>query len=346
MSDISNELYDCRTAIPGKTYNLYDLAKWKNGLAFKKIDFSDSGIPVIKIAELNSGIGPTTAYTKGTYSEEVHLFRGDMVFSWSGNPQTSIDVFWFPLDEGWLNQHIFKVTPYENIVLKEYLYYLMKSLKPVFTTIASNKQTTGLGHVTISDLKELKVTIPDLEMQRRIVELIKPFDDKINKNNEIEDNLLEQSKVLYKAWFIDFELFDGEMPSDWHDGTVEEIIELHDSKRKPLSGREREMMDKIYPYYGATSIMDYVDDYIFDGVYLLLGEDGSVINLEGYPILQYVFGKFWPNNHAHIITGKNGYSVEMLYLLFSMTNVQNIVTGAVQLKISQQNLKKVEAVIP
>ena len=65
-----------------------------------------------------------------------------------------------------------------------------------------------------------------------------------------------------------------------------------------------------------------------------------------YPILQYVFGKFWPNNHAHVITGKKGFSVEMLYLLFSLTNVQSIVTGAVQLKISQQNLKTVEVVIP
>lgn len=136
------------------------------------------------------------------------------------------------------------------------------------------------------------------------------------------------------------------MPDDWHCGTVDEIIELHDSIRKPLSGNERDKLEKIYPYYGATSIMDYVDDYLFDGIYLLLGEDGSVIDAEGYPILQYVFGKFWANNHAHIITGKNGFSVEELYLLFSLTHVQDIVTGAVQLKISQQNLKKVEAIIP
>ena len=158
--------------------------------------------------------------------------------------------------------------------------------------------------------------------------------------------LSEQAKILYKEWFIDFGPFEGEMPGDWHLGTVEEIIELHDSKRKPLSGRQRDDMEKIYPYYGATSIMDYVDNYIFDGIYLLLGEDGSVIDTEGYPILQYVFGKFWPNNHAHVITGEKGFSVEMLYLLFSLTNVQSIVTGAVQLKISQQNLKTVEVVIP
>ena len=140
--------------------------------------------------------------------------------------------------------------------------------------------------------------------------------------------------------------FDGVIPADWHLGTVSEIIEIHDSKRIPLSSRERAALAKVYPYYGATSIMDYVDRYLFDGIYLLIGEDGTVVDSQGFPILQYVEGKFWVNNHAHILTGKNGFSVELLYLLFSMTNVQSIVTGAVQPKISQANLNKVPIVIP
>jgi len=140
--------------------------------------------------------------------------------------------------------------------------------------------------------------------------------------------------------------FDGEIPLDWHIGTVSGIIELHDSKRIPLSSRERSNLAKIYPYYGATSVMDYVDRYLFDGIYLLLGEDGTVVDSKGFPILQYVEGKFWVNNHAHIITGKNGFTVETLYLLFSLTNVQSIVTGAVQPKISQANLNKMSVVIP
>ncbi|MEG0034737.1 MAG: restriction endonuclease subunit S [Bacilli bacterium] len=136
------------------------------------------------------------------------------------------------------------------------------------------------------------------------------------------------------------------MPTDWRMGTVGEIIELHDSKRIPLSSSQRGKMDKNYPYYGATSLMDYVDNYLFNGIYLLLGEDGTVIDDKGYPILQYVEGKFWVNNHAHILTGKRGYSVEELYLLFSLTNVKSIVTGAVQQKISQGNLKSILVVIP
>ena len=165
---------------------------------------------------------------------------------------------------------------------------------------------------------------------------------------DINNNLFEQAKLLFKNWFVDYEPFstDRTMPETWRMGTVGEIIELHDSKRVPLSSAERAKREKIYPYYGATSQMDYVDDYLFDGIYLLLGEDGTVVDDKGFPILQYIDGKFWVNNHAHILTGKLGYSVEELYLLFSLTNIKSIVTGAVQQKVSQANLKKVPAIIP
>ncbi|WP_218016008.1 restriction endonuclease subunit S [Aedoeadaptatus pacaensis] len=164
----------------------------------------------------------------------------------------------------------------------------------------------------------------------------------------INNNLEELAKSLYKDWFFDFSPFstNGTLPADWHMGTVNDIIQFHDSKRVPLSSVERDKMEKIYPYYGATSMMDYVNDYIFEGIYLLLGEDGTVVDNLGFPILQYVYGKFWVNNHAHVITGKEGFSVENLYLFFSLTNIKSVVTGAVQQKISQQNLKKIPVIIP
>ena len=79
-----SELYNIHSSLLGSRHTLFSLATWKNGLAFKKNNFSASGIPVIKIAELNSGIGSTTAYTNQIFSEEVHLHKGDLLFSWSG----------------------------------------------------------------------------------------------------------------------------------------------------------------------------------------------------------------------------------------------------------------------
>lgn len=230
----------------------------------------------------------------------------------------------------------------------DFLYYLI--ISPIIRepAIKSMVGSSGRQRVQTDVVQKLMVRVPDLNTQRAIAGILKSLDDKIAENRKINNNLEQQAKALYKDWFFDFSPFssDGNLPNGWHFGTVGDIIQLHDSKRVPLSGAERDKMAKVYPYYGATSLMDYVDNYLFDGIYLLLGEDGTVVDSLGFPILQYVYGQFWVNNHAHIITGKEGFSVEELYLFFSLTNIKSIVTGAVQQKVSQQNLKKVPAIIP
>ena len=228
----------------------------------------------------------------------------------------------------------------------QFVYYLATS--PEFRQVAIKSMVGSSGRQRVQQpvLENLELVVPELPEQKRIGGFLAAIDDKIALNAKINDNLLRQAQALYKNRFIDLKPFNGKMPPDWQLGTVSEIIELHDSKRIPLSSRERANLTKIYPYYGATSVMDYVDRYLFDGIYLLLGEDGTVVDDKGFPILQYVEGKFWVNNHAHIITGKNGFTVETLYLLFSLTNVRSIVTGAVQPKISQANLNNVSVVIP
>lgn len=241
------------------------------------------------------------------------------------------------------NQSCYGLRAKEGLVDEEYLYYLIKH-----NVVVLKKNTHGsvFDTITRDTFDGIEVELPSLVEQKVVASILRDLDDKIEVNNEINKNLLQQAQALYKDYFIDMNPFDGAMPVDWHQGTVSEIIELHDSKRIPLSSRERADLAKVYPYYGAASIMDYVDRYLFDGIYLLLGEDGTVADSRGFPILQYVYGKFWVNNHAHIITGKNGFSVELLYLLFSLTSVQSIITGAVQPKISQANLNKVPVVIP
>ena len=218
-----SSLYNISTTLEGNRHSLFDLATWKNGLAFKKIDFSETGRPVIKIAELNNGISANTSFTLGEYGEDVFVRWDDLLFSWSGNPQTSIDVFRYRLEDGWLNQHIFKVTAKEELVTKDYLFYLLKSLKPHFTQIATNKQTTGLGHVTIADLKRMSVVVPSREVQKRIVSIIKAIDGKIEVNTNINENLQEQARSIFQSWFVDYEPFGGAAPSDWHQSTLGQV---------------------------------------------------------------------------------------------------------------------------
>lgn len=128
---------------------------------------------------------------------------------------------------------------------------------------------------------------------------------------------------------------------DFREVTVGEIVINYDRLRKPLSNREREQRKGPYPYYGATSIFDYVDDYIFDGEYILLGEDGTVINNDGSPVLQKISGKTWVNNHAHVLRNTELVTFDYLYYALKNSKFSGAVTGAVQPKISQANMNAV-----
>ena len=233
----------------------------------------------------------------------------------------------------------------DGISDSQFVYYLATS--PAFRNVAIKSMVGSSGRQRVQQgvLDELELIVPPLEEQQKIGAFLAALDQKIALNNKINDNLLQQAQALYGKFFP-YDVTDA-LPAGWRIGTVGEIVEIHDSKRIPLSGAQRAKMEKrIYPYYGAASLMDYVDEYIFDGIYLLLGEDGTVVDDAGYPILQYVWGQFWVNNHAHILTGKLGFNVESLLLLFKRTPVKSIVTGAVQPKISQANLRSVQVVIP
>ena len=166
------------------------------------------------------------------------------------------------------------------------------------------------------------------------------------------------AKQLYDYWFVQFDFPDEngrpyksnggamvwneklrrDIPIGWDVKTLSEQVKLEDYKRIPLSKKERSMRQGIYPYYGATEIMDYIDDYIFDGDYLLLAEDGSTSDVKGFPVVQYIWGKNWVNNHAHIIIPN--IPDHILYWYFTLRSIpaKLIETGSIQKKISQENL--------
>jgi type I restriction enzyme S subunit len=149
----------------------------------------------------------------------------------------------------------------------------------------------------------------------------------------------EQTAALFSDRFVESEL--GMVPLGWDYVSLKEVVSIFDSQRIPLAGQERAKRKGEYPYYGAAALMDYVDDYIFDGVFLLTGEDGSVADSNGYPITQYVWGKIWVNNHAHVLQGKDGVSTEHLMMFLKRTNIEPFMTGAVQAKLSQSNMWRI-----
>ena len=124
--------------------------------------------------------------------------------------------------------------------------------------------------------------------------------------------------------------------------TVEfgKVVRNLDSKRVPLSSRERAERKGSFPYYGAAGIIDYVNAPIFKGLHLLIGEDGSVVREDGTPYLQLADGEFWVNNHAHVVRADRDIDTRYIYYALQKANIASLVTGAVQPKLTQGNLNK------
>ena len=134
----------------------------------------------------------------------------------------------------------------------------------------------------------------------------------------------------------------GWIPKGWEILSVGKVSSCFDNRRIPLSRKQRECKQPgAIPYYGATSIMDYINEYIFNDIFLLIGEDGSVVKEDGSPFTQYIWGQTWVNNHAHVLQGAFGISTEHLMLFLQSQNIRSYTTGAVQLKINQKNMNSI-----
>ena len=222
----------------------------------------------------------------------------------------------------------------------KFIYYVIQTnkFKNYINGIAFG--TTGQPNMKINDLLKFKFHYIPLEIQNKVVKILDNLDKKIELNNQINENLFRLGDSLYKEYFE----LKYELPKGWKVCKLKDVANNYDYKRKPMSSREREKHKGKYPYYGATSIIDYVEDYIFDGIYLLMGEDGTVITNEEKPVLQYIWGKNWVNNHAHVLKG-NLISTEHLMFCLRNTNVRDIITGAVQPKINQENMNNIKIIL-
>ena len=130
---------------------------------------------------------------------------------------------------------------------------------------------------------------------------------------------------------------------EWKEKKLGDVTNNEDNKRCPIARMNRK--DGVYPYYGANGIQDYVDDYIFDGDYLLVGEDGSVLSKENSPVIHWASGKFWVNNHAHVLSQKGNVNLKFVSYNLSTIKIQGLVTG-IPLKLNQENLNNISLPIP
>jgi type I restriction enzyme S subunit len=127
--------------------------------------------------------------------------------------------------------------------------------------------------------------------------------------------------------------------------TISELVDVFNNIRIPLSSKERENLEKLYPYYGAQNIVDYVDNYLFDGEYILIAEDGENLRSNNQNICNLVNGKFWVNNHAHIVKANSNNITKYLYYNFNRIKFEPYVTGSAQPKLNKENLLNIKTYV-
>lgn len=297
------------------------------------------GIPVLRVAEVQQGhLAPTLGdHVLERYRPKIadKVSRpGDIVVTTKG---TVGRVARIPVDsrEFVYSPQVCFFRCLDETVDSRWLYYWFRGPGFISQAAAVQSQTDMAAYINLADMRAMKLTLPGITEQRFLSTTLGVLDDKIESNRRIAASTRGLARALYIQ----------ACNRAATDVAVADFVTFKNSRRVPLSARERESFRGPVPYYGATGVVGHVKTALFDEPLLLVGEDGSVVHQDGYPVIQYVWGPSWVNNHAHVLTGR-GVSTEVALLALERADVRPLITGAVQAKLSMGNLKRLRVTLP
>ena len=216
----------------------------------------------------------------------------------------------------------FAVISAKSMVLSKYVYYMLYS-EPVQTQLSSMMGKGAYPSVNQKDVSQIQIPLPSLSIQEDFVAELDSYQKIIDGARQVVENYKPSIPIS----------------SSWEVIPLRNLCENLDSKRIPITSSDRETGD--VPYYGASGIVDYVKDYIFDEPLLLISEDGANLLARSTPIAFSISGKTWVNNHAHVLKFNNIYTQRFVEFYINQVDISQYITGAAQPKLSQANLNKI-----
>lgn len=255
----------------------------------------------------------------------------------------------------WSSDGCFCLSHSADVKSKFIYYYLSNGQKD----FVSKVRHAGIPTLDAKVIRDYVIPIPPIEVQEEIVKILDRFAEYAaalqaelqarKEQYEYYRNLLltfnssacgcgtdDDQEIKVTTW--------GGYSYDIAWKTMGDICRNMDKMRKPITAAKRKAGS--YPYYGASGIVDYVDNYIFDGEYLLISEDGANLKARSMPIAFPISGKCWVNNHAHVLKFENQYTQKFIQYYINMINISKYISGAAQPKLNQENLNSIRVPIP
>ncbi len=223
-------------------------------------------------------------------------------------------------------EHAIAVTAKTNVDIK-YLYYTLIELN-------LNQYAIGVAQpgLSVESLKAILLPLPPLNIQQEIVAACELVDGAVRQAHYNIAALNDEVRTVVKNL------------SQYSSEKIERIAYNWDSKRKPITASNRKI--GVYPYYGASGIVDYVEEYLIDDTVLLISEDGANLKSRVTPIAFTAIGKIWVNNHAHILKFDNKNLHKLVELYLNHLDINEFITGMAQPKLSQMNLNRIKIPVP
>ena len=210
-------------------------------------------------------------------------------------------------------------------------------------------QGKSVVHLHNEDLSGLQIKVPSLAEQQKIADFLSNVDSIITAETKILNTLQKRKKALMQKLFtqqLRFKSDDGTDFPAWEEKKLGECVEILDSQRKPIESKERANRKGEYPYYGASGIIDYIDDYLFEGESILLGEDGANIINRNSRLAFIATGKYWVNNHAHIMKANADNLNYFICEYLESLDYSKICAGSAQPKLTQDVIRNLTIKAP